>query len=132
MFLRTLIFNQLLCDRNVEMKKVLVATVCLVFIGGVRADTPLEGEYKLSGPLTYQGATNPGKSHLYITLTSDAAKKLFESMEGKPVMDECTGMRYKAKGYVACHEVEADKKYICSFSIDLSKNTVGTGLGGCF
>lgn len=114
------------------MNKLYVAVVFFLLVGGVNADTPLEGEYRLAGPLTYQGATQPGKSHLYITLTKDAAKKLFNSLDGQPVMDECTGMKYKAQGYVVCHEVEAEKKYFCSFSVDLNKNTVGTGLGGCF
>ena len=114
------------------MKKIYLILSFSIVIGNVNADMPLEGEYRLAGPLEYQGNTKPGKSHLYITMTNDSAKKLFNSFEGAAVMDECTGMKYKSSGYVMCYEVEPGKKYFCSFSIDMQKNTVSGGLGGCF
>ena len=114
------------------MKKIFLILTLFTFYGSVKAEIPLEGEYRLAGPLEYQGNTKPGKSHLYITLTNDSAKKLFDSFEGEAVMNECTGMKYKSRGYVICHEVEPGKKYFCSFSIDMDKNTVSGGLGGCF
>ena len=85
------------------MKQIYLILSLSILIGSVYADTPLEGEYRLAGPLEYQGNTKAGKSHLYITLTNESAKKLFDAFEGEAVMNECTGMKYKSRGYVMCH-----------------------------
>lgn len=114
------------------MEKIGIILFFIFLAGNANAEVPLEGNYLISGSLDYNGSTKPGKSHIYFTVTSDAAKKLFNAFEGKPTMSACTGWNYKSQGNITCHETELGKSYFCTFSVNLIKNTVGTGLGGCF
>lgn len=73
-----------------------------------------------------------GKSHLYISLTNEAAKTLYASLAGEAVEDPCTGYMVKAQGNVGCYEIVSKEKYFCSFAVNLKRNAVEAGLGGCF
>ena len=116
------------------LRMILVVVTLLVFAPSVRATDPvqLKGEYQLAGRLDHSGSTTPGKSHLYISLTDDAAKTLYESLGGEPAEDPCTGYRVKAQGNVGCYEVVPNERYSCSFSVNLERGAVEAGLGGCF
>jgi len=91
----------------------------------------LQGEYELGGPLDHSGSVQQGESHLYISLSNDAAKELYESLPGIPVEDPCTGYQLKARGNVVCYQVSPEGHF-CSFSVNLEHNEVEAGLGGCF
>lgn len=106
------------------MKKMYITLFLFVVTGSAQAGVTLEGDYQLAGPLTHQGETTSGNSHLYITLTKDAAKKLYDALEGKPIKDMCTGYNAKGQGNVGCYEVVPGNKYVCGFSINLAKNSV--------
>jgi hypothetical protein len=110
------------------------AVSLLALAPSVRAEGPvqLRGDYQLSGRLDHNGSPTPGKSHLYISLTDDAAKALYESLGGDPAEDPCTGYRVKAQGNVGCYEIVPNERYFCSFSINLERGAVEAGLGGCF
>ena len=112
----------------------LVAATLLVLVSSGRALEPvqLSGEYQLAGRLEHNGSPTPGKSHLYISLKNDAAKTLYESLDGKPAEDACTGYRVKSQGNVGCYEIAPNEQYFCSFSVNLESNAVEAGLGGCF
>jgi hypothetical protein len=112
----------------------LVVAALLVLASNVRAMDPvqLRGEYQLAGRLEHNGATTPGKSHLYISLTDDAARNLYESLGGDPAHDPCTGYTVKAQGNVGCYEIVPNEQYFCSFSVNLERGAVEAGLGGCF
>ena len=116
------------------LRMLLVVVALLVLVSSVRAMNPVQltGEYQLAGRLEHDGATTPGKSHLYISLTDDAAKTLYESLGGDPAEDPCTGYRVKAQGNVGCYEIVPNERYFCSFSVNLERGAVEAGLGGCF
>jgi len=96
------------------------------------AAVALQGEFTLAGPLTHKGATTPGSSHLYFSLTDQAAKTLYDQLAGQPAKDECTGYLVKGQGNIACYEVVQEGRYFCSFSVNLKSGRVEAGLGGCF
>ena len=114
------------------MNKIITVLIFAIAPMHAYAGVMLEGDYKLAGPLTHKGATTSGKSHLYINLTGDAAKQLYEELDGVPTKDECTGYMVKGKGNLGCYETEPGKKYFCSFSVNLAHAKVEAGLGGCF
>lgn len=92
---------------------------------------PLQGEYQLAGSLDSKGSPRDGSSHLYLSLRDDAAKRLYATLAEDAHEDPCTGHRLKARGNVACYEIEPNERYFCSFSIDLDRGVVEAGLGGC-
>lgn len=92
----------------------------------------LDGEYQLGGRLDHNGSVMSGKSHLYISLTEDAARNLFTSLAAEAVEDPCTGYMVKAQGNIGCYEIVSNEKYFCSFAVNLERNAVEAGLGGCF
>jgi hypothetical protein len=106
----------------------------LLLVSSSKALEPvrLSGEYQLGGRLEHNGSPSSGKSHLYVTLEHDAAKTLFQALDGEPIEDPCTGYRVKAGGNVGCYEITPNEQYFCSFSVNLARNAVEAGLGGCF
>lgn len=112
----------------------------MLALGGVLALSPgagagnpvkLQGDYQLAGRLDHKGSPTQGASHLYVSLTDQAARDLYESLPGDPREDACTGYKFKAWGNVGCYEIEPNDRYLCSFSIDLERGAVEAGLGGC-
>jgi hypothetical protein len=95
------------------------------------AEVPLEGNLDIGGPVTNKGPPSPGKSHIYLNLNSDAAKALYNALDGVPTHDECTGHMFKGKGNVGCYEIIKGANYYCSFSINIDKGTIEAGMGGC-
>ncbi len=114
-----------------RMLLVAVAMLPLLEIAGAWNPAKLEGQYQLGGPLDYKGSPTQGRSHLYFSLTDQAAKGLYESLSGDPSEDSCTGYNFKGRGNVGCYEIEPNEKYFCSFSINLELGAVEAGLGGC-
>ena len=93
---------------------------------------PLEGEYQLGGSLDHNGAIFPGRSHLYVSISGDAAQILYQSLDGDPLDDVCTGYKVKGRGNIACYEIAPEEQHFCTFSINLERSVVEAGLGGCF
>ena len=100
-------------------------------IAGALEPETLHGEFQLAGPLDHKGSPGEGKSHLYISLTDSAARTLYESLAVDPHDDSCTGYRLKARGNVACYEINPNEEYFCSFAINLERDAIEAGLGGC-
>jgi len=91
----------------------------------------MEGYYQIGGKFSYDSkAPLKGNSHLYMTITGDAAKNLYNSLLGNPENNECTGELDKATTKFSCSKTISNN-YYCSFSIDLGAGTVEAGLGGC-
>jgi hypothetical protein len=113
---------------------VFVLAALTVLALGARAASPvkLEGEYQISGPLDHSGSTTHGSSHLYVSLTGEAARTLYTSLGGDPIDDACTGYKLKGRSNVVCYEISPNERYSCSFSINLERGAVEAGLGGCF
>jgi len=91
----------------------------------------LEGKYVLGGPLDHNGSVHSGNSHLYVSLANDSASELYRTLPGRVFDDPCTGFKVKAAGNVICYQTSPNEHF-CSFSVNLEKNTVEAGLGGCF
>ena len=91
----------------------------------------LQGEYQLAGALDHKGSPGEGSSHLYLSLTSEAAKTLYASLAEDSHEDACTGYKVKGRGNVVCYEIKPNEDYFCSFSINLERGAVEAGLGGC-
>ena len=112
----------------------IAALGCIVVALPSIAQNPmmLQGEYQLGGPLDHNGSVLSGDSHLYISLSHDAATALYQSLPGDPFKDPCTGYKLKSRGNVVCYEITPNEGYFCSFSVKLDNNAVEAGLGGCF
>ena len=113
------------------MKNKYLAVILFFITNAAFSAVPLNGEYQLGGSLSHKGEPKEGKSHLYITINEDSAKKLYNSLEGKPSMDMCTGYYIKAQGGLICYETVPKEKYFCGFSINTKNNKIEAGLGGC-
>jgi len=116
------------------LQMIFVLAGMVVLTSGAQALDPvkLEGEFQLSGRLDHNGSTTRGRSHLYVSLTGDTAKTLYESLGGDPTEDVCTGHKLKGRSNVVCYEIMPNEKYFCSFSVNIERGTVEAGLSGCF
>lgn len=114
-----------------KLKFAAIASIVVALPSFAQDPVRLQGEYELGGPLDHNGSIQQGDSHLYISLSNDAAKTLYLSLPGDPLEDPCTGYNLKARGNVACYETTREEHF-CSFSVNLEHNAVETGLGGCF
>ena len=113
---------------------ILVLSLIFVFIVGPHASVSaydLDGTFELAGKLSHKGEPIEGTSHLYISLTPDAARNLYNALDTIPVEDQCTGYTYKGKGNVVYYEINKGSQYLCSFSLNLTDNRVEAGRGGC-
>jgi hypothetical protein len=83
----------------------------------------------LAGPLVFSDIEE-GTSHIYMHLTGDSVKALFQNMDIKAINDECTGKGTKIKyiGEMQCTESANKKKYECHFSINLKEQKVELGV----
>lgn len=91
----------------------------------------LDGEYQLGGRLDHKGSPTEGSSHLYLSISNESARALFESLPGDAREDACTGYRVKGLGNVGCYETKPGEAYFCSFSVNLERASVEAGQGGC-
>lgn len=117
----------------IHFDRVVATLVCLAVTLPSLAREPvrLEGEYALGGHLDHNGSIQGGDSHLYISITDQAATTLFQSLPGNPLDDACTGYKLKASGNVVCYQINPEQHF-CSFSVNLERNVIDAGLGGCF
>jgi len=93
------------------MKNIYFALILFLITSTAISAVPLHGEYQLGGPLSHKGEPKKGKSHLYIIITEKPVKQLYHSLEGKPLMDRCTGYYTKAEGGLICYEATPKVKY---------------------
>jgi hypothetical protein len=85
-----------------------------------------EGYFRV-GPA---GGTDPPEgtpegTHLYIILTGDAAKALYDGLTVEPEYDVCTDGMLKSADGVVCSETE------CQFSIDMPQVKLAAGAWMC-
>ena len=111
-------------------KQILV--VLLAFYSGTgfaAVEKPMEGFYLLAGKF---GIKSPeqGTSHLYLSISGDAAKDLYQSINAVEHENHCTGETDKQINAFVCSKTPQNK-YHCNFAVDLEKGTIAMGLGGC-
>ena len=89
----------------------------------------LKGTYAVTAE-NYLDPSNeePKDSHLRFQLTGDAAKDLYLAMKAVEKPDECTGVLAKKIGEMQCLHYKNERKYECSFSIDIVRQAVKYGV----
>ncbi len=70
----------------------------------------------------------PKDSHIRFQLRGDTAKELYQAMKTAEKPDECTGALAKKIGQMQCLYYKNEKKYECSFSIDIVYQTIEYGV----
>ena len=115
------------------VQTMLVVGTLLTLVSLTKALEPerLQGDYQLAGALNHKGSPGEGRSHLYLSLTSEAARTLYATLAEDSHEDACTGYKVKGRGNVVCYEIKPNEDYFCSFSINLERGAVEAGLGGC-
>jgi hypothetical protein len=67
-------------------------------------------------------------SHLRFQLTGDAAQDLYSAMKVAEKPDECTGATAKNIGEMQCLYYTNEKKYACSFSLNVMQQKIEYGV----
>jgi hypothetical protein len=99
----------------------------------------LEGNFETGG--SYHSDTTPEQTKLkhfyYFEITGDAAEKMYKSMPISERRSECWNAFVKEQDGISCRHRDENQyfkgsRYVCEFSIDLEKATVGPTHGtGC-
>jgi hypothetical protein len=111
---------------------VIVAGLVLVSSFAVAAVyNQLSGTYRIGGKTFYDPPANePQNTHLYIQLTGDAAKELYQTMQVKPKPEVCgdEGTLTKVVGNMQCTRDADTKSYRCWFGIDVKNQKIVNGV----
>jgi hypothetical protein len=70
----------------------------------------------------------PKDSHFRIQLSGDAARDLYNAMKVTTSPDACTGALAKRVGEMQCLYYRSDKRYACSFSLNVMKQKIEYGV----
>jgi hypothetical protein len=94
-------------------------------------------ERALQGSLEIRGATiidppedEPKNTHAAFVIEGAAAKLLYDTIQAKPVEDECAGdgTLRKSAGKLSCYRRAEAGRYECDFAIDLKRQRIEAGL----
>jgi hypothetical protein len=86
---------------------------------------PIQGKYRMAGRLAF-GDIEAGNSHVYIQLTSNTAKALYEGMKVPAEKDECSESgKVKWIKNMKCTRSRNGKKFTCGFSVNIPKQSIG-------
>jgi len=91
----------------------------------------LSGTYHIGGKTFYDPPENePKNTHLYIQLSGDAAKDLYQTMLVKPKPDVCgdDGSLTKVVGNMQCTRSSDTKTHRCWFGIDVKNQKITGGV----
>ena len=91
----------------------------------------LEGNYYIGGKTIHDAPKNePKNTHLYIKITGNAAKDMYQMIKTKPKYDICldNGSMTKFSRSIQCTESKDKKSYSCHFSLNPNDETIGSGL----
>jgi hypothetical protein len=91
----------------------------------------LTGTYRIGGKTFYDPPENePQNTHLYIQLTGDSAKDLYQTMQVKSKSDVCgdEGTQTKVVGNMQCTRSGGTKTYRCWFGLDVKNQKITSGV----
>ena len=91
----------------------------------------LTGTYRIGGKIFYDPPKNePQDTHLYIQLTGDAAKDLYQTMQIKPKPDACgdEGSLTKVVGNMQCTRSVDTKTHRCWFGVNVINQKIVNGV----
>jgi hypothetical protein len=116
------------------MRKIQAVLLLLLFAApmaaGIVADwRTLRGTYAVT-PKNYLDPSDeePKDSHLRMQLSGDTAKALYDAMKVTASPDVCTGAVAKRVGEMQCLYYRGEKKYACSFSVDIMRQKIEYGI----
>jgi hypothetical protein len=110
---------------------IIVGLVLVSSLAMAAAYNQLTGTYRIGGKTFYDPPENePQNTHLYIQLTGDAAKDLYQTMSAKPKPDVCgdEGTQTKMIGNVQCTRSADTKTYRCWFGVDVKNQKIVNGV----
>jgi hypothetical protein len=115
------------------MKRFIIIMVLAIASSLVMAATynQLTGSYRIGGKTLYDPPENePQNTRLYVELTGDAAKDLYQIMKVKPKPDVCDeeGTLTKVVGNIRCTHSADTKNYRCWFGIDVKNQKITNGV----
>lgn len=113
----------------------LLKSLCVVAVATAAIPAHAQENVALKGEMFIAGKTpvdpppnEPKNSHAYMTVTGQAALRLYRSMRGKEEKDACQdGRKIKRAGSLACSIASGGKDAVCDFSIDLVKGALESG-----
>jgi hypothetical protein len=91
----------------------------------------LSGTYRIGGKTLYDPPENElQNTHLYIQLTGESAKDLYQTMQAKPKPDDCgdEGNLTKKIGNMQCTRSADNKTYQCWFGVDVKNQKITNGV----
>jgi hypothetical protein len=108
------------------MNKEIALGVLILSLGwGARAAEPeyrsLEGSYKIGSRSVIDPAPNEKKDRVYLSLSGEGAKAIYEAMPGKAVKDACEGTELvRSAGGLSCSKSHKGN-VLCSVAITLDR-----------
>jgi hypothetical protein len=97
---------------------------------------PVTGSYYM-GPAMDSDDPNAPKDHIYMTLTGDVAKSMWDAIAGEPQPDECVGRMVKWSNSLACYGPPSpqsggapapdDSAFECYMGVDLKAGALYLG-----
>ncbi|MFO1033959.1 MAG: hypothetical protein U1E15_07795 [Hyphomicrobiales bacterium] len=114
-----------------------IRTAALAAFALTSALPVLAGDIKLSGTAALdeegcaKGTSGPDCT-INFTVTGKAAKVIYDGMQSKGAMQECTGSveKFEDSG-LHCVKGKAEKDYFCDFSYAFKQKSFGAGPDGC-
>lgn len=90
----------------------------------------LRGEMFIAGATLIDPPTEePRNTHAYLTISGDAARRMFNSLKAPAEADACVpGRRLKRLGHVKCSVGAKAADATCDFSLNLTDGTLASGL----
>ena len=110
---------------------IILGLVLVSTLGMAAVYNQLTGTYRIRGQTLYDPPENePQNTHLYIQLTGDAAKDLYQAMSAKPKPDICgdEGTQTKRIRNIQCSRSADNKIFHCWFGVDIKNQRIVNGV----
>jgi hypothetical protein len=110
---------------------IILGLILISTLAVAAAYNQLTGTYSIGGITLYDPPENePQNTHLYIQLTGDAAKDLYQTMKAKAKPDICgdEGSQTKMIGNMQCVHTPNTKTYRCWFGVDVKNQKIVNGV----
>lgn len=90
---------------------------------------PVKGTYAVTAKNYLDPSEEePKDSHVRFQLSGETAKDLYLAMKVAEKPDECTGATAKQVGEMQCLYYKNEKKYACSFSLNVPQQRIEYGV----
>jgi hypothetical protein len=108
--------------RRIVLAVVLASASAAVPAAGAAAEGRLAGHYSIGGKTLVDPPPDEARdTHLYLELTDDAAKALYDAMKAKAAPDACgePGTTTKRAGGIQCSRSAQGKAHRCWIGVEL-------------